>query len=77
MKGAGFAVGSWQIEYEEVMMSEAIVETPSPEVCASTIFEISGTRFDPEIAADLWPKILQHKWLMSEKLGCDAHVKRI
>ena len=50
-------------------------EMPSPEVCASTIFEISGTKFEPEIAADLWPKILQHKWLMSEKLGRDVGLR--
>ena len=50
-------------------------EMPSPEVCASKIFEISGTKFEPEIAADLWPKILQHKWLMSEKLHRDVGLR--
>ena len=50
-------------------------EMPSPEVCASKIFEISGTKFEPEMAADLWPKILQHKWLMSEKLHRDVGLK--
>lgn len=50
-------------------------ETPSPEECASTIFEISGTKFEPEIAADIWAKILQHKWLMSEKLGRDVGLR--
>lgn len=56
-------------------MNKAVLETPSPEECASTIFEISGTKFDPDIAADLWSKILQHKWLMSEKLGRDVGVR--
>lgn len=56
-------------------MDKVILETPSPEECASTIFEISGTKFDPDIAADLWSKILQHKWLMSEKLGRDVGVR--
>ncbi len=56
-------------------MNKAALETPSPEVCASTIFEISGTKFDPDIAADLWTKILQHKWLMSEKLGRDVGLR--
>lgn len=56
-------------------MNKAVLETPSPEVCASTIFEISGTKFDPDIAADLWTKILQHKWLMSEKLGRDVGLR--
>jgi SpoVK/Ycf46/Vps4 family AAA+-type ATPase len=50
-------------------------EMPSPEACASKIFEISGTKFEPAIAADLWPKILQHKWLMSEKLHRDVGLR--
>lgn len=47
-------------------------ETLSPEDCTSRIFELAGTRFEPDVAADLWPKILQHKWLLSEKLGRDV-----
>ena len=50
-------------------------DIPSPEVCASKLFEICGTKFDPAIAADLWPKILKHKWLMSEKLHRDVGLK--
>jgi transitional endoplasmic reticulum ATPase len=57
------------------MMNISFPETPSPEECASTIFEISGTKFDPEIATDIWGKILQHKWLMSEKLGRDVGLR--
>jgi len=56
-------------------MNENIRETPSPEVCASKIFEISGTKLDPDIAADLWLKILQHKWLLSEKLSRDVGLR--
>jgi transitional endoplasmic reticulum ATPase len=56
-------------------MSRAVLDSPPPEVCASTIFEISGARFDPDIAVDLWPKILQHKWLMSEKLRRDVGLR--
>lgn len=56
-------------------MNEDLQETPSPEVCASKIFEISGTKLDPDIAANLWPKILQHKWLLSEKLGRDVGLR--
>lgn len=44
----------------------------TPEVWADQIFEMSGVRFEPEAAAALWPRILQHKWLMSEKLGRDV-----
>jgi hypothetical protein len=57
------------------MMTISFPETPSPEECACTIFEISGTKFDPEIATGIWAKILQHKWLMSEKLGCDVGLR--
>ncbi len=53
-------------------MNENIPENLSPEECAGKIFEISGVRFEPEIAADLWEKILQHKWLLSEKVGRDV-----
>ena len=56
-------------------MNKELLEAPSSEICASTIFEISGTKFDPDIAADIWPKILQHKWLMSEKLGRDVGLR--
>ena len=56
-------------------MTEAIQETPSPQVCADKIFEISGAQLDPDIAAALWPKILQHKWLMSEKHGRDVGLR--
>ncbi len=56
-------------------MKISFPETPSPEECASTIFEISSIKFDPEIATDIWAKILQHKWLMSEKLGRDVGLR--
>jgi transitional endoplasmic reticulum ATPase len=54
---------------------ENLRETPSPELCVSKIFEISGAKFDPETAADMWPRIFQHKWLMSEKLGRDVGLR--
>jgi SpoVK/Ycf46/Vps4 family AAA+-type ATPase len=56
-------------------MTETIQETLSPQVCADKIFEISGTQLDPDMAAALWPKILQHKWLMSEKHGRDVGLR--
>ncbi len=46
-----------------------------PEACADQILEISGTKFEPEAAAELWPRIVQHKWLMSEKLGRDVGLR--
>jgi len=51
------------------------LEEMSPDMCAAKIFEISGEKFAPEIAADLWPKILQHKWLLSEKLHRDVGLR--
>ena len=56
-------------------MTEDFTETLTPELCAGKIFEISGTKFDPEAAADLWPRILQHKWLLSEKVGRDVGLR--
>ena len=56
-------------------MIETIQETPSPRVCADKIFKFSGTQLDPDMAAGLWPKILQHKWLMSEKHGRDVGLR--
>ncbi len=32
-------------------------------------------KFEPEIEKELWPKILQHKWFLSEKLGRDVGIK--
>ncbi len=56
-------------------MTEELMADLSPELCAGKIFEISGTKFDPETAAVLWPGILQHKWLLSEKLSRDVGLK--
>ncbi|MBN1930303.1 MAG: AAA family ATPase [Desulfobacterales bacterium] len=47
----------------------------SPEACASRIFEMSGAEFEPDIAADLWSKIINHKWLLSEKVGRDVGLR--
>lgn len=59
----------------EELMNDNTPETPSAEMCASKIFEISGAKFDPDIAVDLWHKILQHKWVLSEKLGRDVGLR--
>jgi transitional endoplasmic reticulum ATPase len=56
-------------------MREEITDILAPEICASKIFECSGVRLDPEVSEDTWPKILQHKWLMSEKLGRDVGLR--
>lgn len=56
-------------------MDENNTDTLLPEACASKIFELSGSKFAPDVAAELWPKILRHKWLMSEKLGRDIGLR--
>ena len=53
-------------------MNNGTPETLSPEECTRRILELSGAKFEPDIAADLWPKIIKHKWLLSEKLGRDV-----
>ena len=56
-------------------MNEELLDTLTPEVYAGKIFECSGARLEPEAAGELWPRILQHKWLMSEKLGRDVGLR--
>jgi transitional endoplasmic reticulum ATPase len=56
-------------------MNEELMDTLAPEDYAGKIFECSGARLEPEAAEDLWPRILQHKWLMSEKLGRDVGLR--
>jgi SpoVK/Ycf46/Vps4 family AAA+-type ATPase len=56
-------------------VNDTPLEEVSPDLCAGKIFEISGEKFAPEIAAELWPKILKHKWLLSEKLGRDVGLR--
>lgn len=42
---------------------------------SARVFEISGHKIDPELAQDLWSKVLQHKWVLSEKTGRDVGIK--
>ena len=51
---------------------ETDAHIPSAEECAMQIFNYSGNKLNPELAQELWPKVLQHKWLLSEKLGRDV-----
>ncbi len=46
-----------------------------PEECAIQIFNYTGYKFEPEIAGELWPKILQHKWFLSQKIDRDVGIK--
>lgn len=54
-------------------MSKRLQETP--ETYVSRIFEISGVKLEADVAHDVWPRILLHKWLMSEKLGRDVGLR--
>ncbi|WP_228644878.1 ATP-binding protein [Desulfomicrobium baculatum] len=51
------------------------IENLSFEECSNKIFELSGMMYEPEIASDIWLKILKHKWILSEKLGRDVGVR--
>jgi hypothetical protein len=53
------------------ILNNNLPEIPLPEVCARRIFEMSGVEFEPNTAADLWIRIIDHKWLLSEKVGRD------
>jgi transitional endoplasmic reticulum ATPase len=54
---------------------EIEIENLTSEECAARIYECSSHRFEPDIAAELWGKMLQHKWVMSERLGRDVGMK--
>jgi transitional endoplasmic reticulum ATPase len=49
-------------------------EIPIHEVCVSSIYEMSGAKIEPNIA-DLWIRILNHKCLLSEKVGRDLGLR--
>mgnify|MGYP000945609527 CR=1 FL=1 len=54
---------------------EIVADIPSPEECVTRIFNYAGQKFEPELASEYWMKILQHKWILSEKLGRDVGFK--
>lgn len=56
-------------------MNNEIPQIPLPEACATGIFEMSGAEFEPDIAADMWFKIINHKWILSEKVGRDVGLR--
>jgi transitional endoplasmic reticulum ATPase len=57
------------------MIDDNAQEILSPKDCTGAIFELSGAQFEPDIASDLWSKIIQHKWLLSEKVGRDVGLR--
>ena len=54
---------------------EPAVKILNPEGYSAKIFEYSGYKLDPVKADQLWPKICQHKWFLSEKVGRDVGIK--
>ena len=56
-------------------MNDDTREILSPEEARSRILELSGAEVEPDIAADLWFKIMKHKWLLSEMVGRDVGLR--
>ena len=51
------------------------IKTTDTEDYAARILELSNYKVDPDSAKDLWSQILQHKWVLSEKIGRDVGIK--
>ncbi|NNL78693.1 MAG: DUF4032 domain-containing protein, partial [Desulfobacterales bacterium] len=51
---------------------EMNTDLSSAENSVRRIFDFTGQKIETDTATQLWPKILQHKWLLSEKLGRDV-----
>lgn len=56
-------------------MNNETEQTLLPEACATGIFEMSGAEFEPDVAAEMWSKIINHKWILSEKVGRDVGLR--
>ncbi|MEW6351392.1 MAG: DUF4032 domain-containing protein [Thermodesulfobacteriota bacterium] len=60
---------------DETRFGDMVGDRPSPEDCASWIFACSGHLLEPDMAAEKWDEIIQHKWFLSEKIGRDVGLK--
>lgn len=56
-------------------MEENVTASLSPEECMQKIVELSGVEYEPGVAADLWPMVLKHKWILSENLQRDVGLR--
>jgi len=56
-------------------MSGKSIGNLNPEECVNMIAELSGMFFAADMAINLWPKILKHKWILSEQLGRDVGLR--
>jgi transitional endoplasmic reticulum ATPase len=54
---------------------EMVTDIPNPDECVTRILDLSGYKFEPEVAAEAWVKILEHKWFLSERLGRDVGLR--
>ena len=54
---------------------KTLSDTSGSQDYTALIYEFSGQKVKPDIASELWPKIMQHKWVLSEKLGRDVGIK--
>jgi transitional endoplasmic reticulum ATPase len=54
---------------------ETINVIPAADECVTLLSEFSGLKLDPETAGDLWEKIIEHKWVLSERLGRDVGLR--
>ncbi|HEY0170783.1 MAG TPA: DUF4032 domain-containing protein [Pyrinomonadaceae bacterium] len=41
----------------------------------TVLSELAGVRLEPAEARAEWPRVLEHKWLMSERLGRDVGLR--
>lgn len=56
-------------------MNDPISPDLIPEECTNRILELCGVEVEPDTAVNLWSKILEHKWLLSEQLHRDVGIK--
>jgi len=54
---------------------EIETDIPDGQECVELILKCTSHNFEPDIARKLWPRILQHRWYLSEKLGRDVGIK--
>lgn len=50
-------------------MFKNTLESILPGECSENIFAASGLKYDDDKASDLWQKIMDHKWILSERLS--------
>jgi len=42
---------------------------------ARALGRIAGVRVSPQVAREVWPHILEHKWYVSERMGRDVGLR--